>query len=223
MFLAHAGSSSGADPHPGKLIPGLESREGTQLVSALPGQRGCPRRGRELSSLFIPALLRSKRKTLLPSAARNNPGLQQPKSFQGGILKCWEFGLSACASGCRNVPGRERQTLNIALLLISRNQRLNREQFTPRSPQDPLGSCFHPSLFQHRHHHHRHSSCLERTLVMDSISPVGCASGAVMPQHPSRALHFAALLPQDAPEMSPPCSDSPAAGEARIWVSVRGT
>lgn len=68
-------------------------------MSVLSGQQGCLYGGRELSSLFIPALLQSKMKTPLPSTARNNPGLQQPKSFQGGILKCWEFGLSAHASG----------------------------------------------------------------------------------------------------------------------------
>lgn len=136
------------------------------------------------------------------------------------MLGIWPLSLCFGLLCCQNVPGRERQTLNTALLPMSQNEHLNRERFTTRSSQDPLSSCFHPRLFQH--HHHRRSSCLERTLVMDSTSTGGCASRVVVPQYPSRALHFAASLSQNAPEMRPPCSNSPAAGEARIWVSVRG-
>lgn len=81
------------------------------------------------------------------------------------MLGIWPLSLCFGLLCCCNVPGRQRQTLNTALLLMSRNQHLNREQFTPRSLQDLLSSCFHPSLLQYHHHH---SSCLERTLVMGS-------------------------------------------------------
>lgn len=95
VFVAHAMSGSrsqGDRPWPGERAGGPGSWWHCQP------RPGCPRGGR--AERFVqPSLATKQEKNTLPSAARNSPGLKQPKSFQGGVLKCWEFGLSGCASG----------------------------------------------------------------------------------------------------------------------------
>lgn len=63
------------------------------------------------------------------------------------MLGIWPLSLCLGLLCCYNVPGRERQTLNTALLLRSRNPHLNREQGTVHSwvtPRSSQGSLFTP-------------------------------------------------------------------------------
>lgn len=109
---------------------------------ALPGQQGCPQEAELSSVLLIPVSLPRKRKTLLLSAARNSPGLKQPKSFQGEIFQVLGIWPLGCAAGSCGV-------------LMPRQGKAEPECSSPKPFCLPAPS-----------HCHRHSSCLGRAQAL---------------------------------------------------------
>lgn len=131
------------------------------------------------------------------------------------MLGIWPLSLCLRLLCCYNVPGRERQTLDTALLLRSRNPHLNREQgivhswVTPRPSQDPFFTPVSSSITIT-------APALQRALVMGTFH-LGCASGVMVAQNTLRSPSLCCV-----PEMQPPCRASPVAGVARIWESGKG-
>lgn len=103
------------------------------------------------------------------------------------------------------------------LCVVTPGQGKAEPEHSPTPDGDPAAQACHPEICSRFLPSLFHLPGLGRALAMSNTSPRDVLLGLRRPtplKSPS--------LAQDAPEMRPPCSDSPAAGEAKIWVSLRG-